>query len=406
MKQILLIISGGIAAYKSLELIRRLRQDHGVGVRCVLTKAGAQFVTPLSVASLSGEKVFTDLFSPEEEVQFGHIQLSRSADLIVVAPATADIMAKFACGLANDLASTLLLATDKPVLLAPSMNVKMWEHPATQENISRLKQRGVFFVEPGNGDLACGEVGAGRMAEPATLIAEILPLLSPSSLPKPLAGLKALVTTGPTIEAIDPVRYISNFSSGKQGYAIALALAHAGATVSVVSGPTTHEALPSHISISWVKTAQEMLKACQTHLPVDILVAAAAVSDWRVLHPADQKIKKTSDQQNFYLEFVRNPDILATIAQLPKKERPKLVVGFAAETENLLENAQLKRQQKKCDWILANPIDENNQPFANLNNKITFVTQNIQEDWPKMSKREVANKLVEKMVAFFKPSLH
>ncbi|HPI62987.1 MAG TPA: bifunctional phosphopantothenoylcysteine decarboxylase/phosphopantothenate--cysteine ligase CoaBC [Alphaproteobacteria bacterium] len=403
MKHILLIISGGIAAYKSLELIRRLRQDHDIGVRCVLTQAGGHFVTPLSIASLSGEKVFSDLFSADEESQFGHIQLSRSADLIVVAPATADIMAKLACGLANDLASTLLLATDKPVLLAPSMNVKMWEHPATQDNMHRLKQRGVFFVAPGSGDLACGEIGIGRMAEPATIIAEILSLLSPAFSLKPLTGLKALVTSGPTIEAIDPVRYLSNYSSGKQGYAIALALANAGATVSVVSGPS-HETLPPHIPVTLVQTAQEMLAACESYLPVDIMVAAAAVSDWRVAQPALQKIKKTSDQQNLHLELVRNPDILATIARLPKGQRPKLVIGFAAETENLVENAQSKRQKKQCDWILANPVDRDNQPFASLDNKITFVTGSSQEQWPKMTKQQIAIKLVEKIVAFFHSS--
>lgn len=402
MKQILLIISGGIAAYKSLELIRRLKQIHGMGVRCVLTEAGSQFITPLSLTAISGEKVFSHLFSPDDE-QFGHIQLSRSADLIVVAPATADIMAKLACGLANDLASTLLLATDKPVLLAPSMNIKMWEHPATQENITRLRQRGVFFTEPGSGDLACGEKGIGRMAEPHQIIEKIFSLLSPDFSAKPLAGLKALVTTGATHEAIDPVRFISNYSSGRQGCAIAEALSNAGAKVLIIAGKSVSY-FPSYIPITITKTAQEMFDACHKNLPVDIVVAAAAVGDWRLEETFAQKMKKNPAENTLTLKLIKNPDILASIANLPPDKRPKLVIGFAAETENLLENARLKHQQKKCDWIVANPVNQDEYVFNSFYNTVTVITHQEQEDWPKMTKREVANKLVEKIVAFFQSS--
>ncbi|MCF6292584.1 MAG: bifunctional phosphopantothenoylcysteine decarboxylase/phosphopantothenate--cysteine ligase CoaBC [Robiginitomaculum sp.] len=349
-RKVLLIISGGISAYKSLSLIRLLRKSE-ITVRVILTKAGKEFVTPLSVSALCGGKVYCDLFDLDDEAEMGHIELSRSADLLVVAPATADLMAKMANGLANDLASTCLLATDKPVLLAPAMNVRMWENAANQRNIQTLINDGSSLVGPNEGDMACGEFGLGRMAEPEEILAAIKASFSSGC----LAGKTALVTAGPTYEPIDPVRYLANRSSGKQGYAIAKSLADLGAEVTLVSGPVNITP-PSEVHLLQVETAQEMLVAAQKSLPVDIAIFTAAVADWRIDKPNDQKIKKQIGEPIPEMEFIENPDILAIISALPKATRPKLVIGFAAETENLLENAANKLSTKNCDWIIANDI--------------------------------------------------
>ncbi|MGH6892503.1 MAG: bifunctional phosphopantothenoylcysteine decarboxylase/phosphopantothenate--cysteine ligase CoaBC, partial [Dongiaceae bacterium] len=343
--RILLIVSGGIAAYKSLELIRRGR-DRGLSFRVILTRGGAEFVTPLSFSSLSGEKVYQELFSLTDEAEMGHIRLSREADLVVVAPASADLMAKMAHGLADDLASTALLATDKPVLVAPAMNVMMWANPATQANIATLKARGIHVVGPGSGDLACGEEGSGRLSEPHDILDAIEKLLGHERL---LSGLKALVTSGPTYEPIDPVRYIANRSSGKQGHAVAAALARLGAETLLVSGPT-HEADPAGVAVRHVETAAEMLAACEAALPVDVAVCAAAVADWRPAQPGNQKLKKNGATSGS-LELTANPDILATLSQ-SKKARPRLMIGFAAETEQVVKHAEEKLKRKGCDWIL------------------------------------------------------
>ena len=385
-QRLLLIISGGIAAYKCLELIRRL-QDHGVSTRVILTKSGSEFVTPLSISALSGEKVYQDLFDLTDEQEMGHIRLSREADLVLVAPATADILAKMAAGLANDLATTALLATDKPVMVAPAMNPMMWQHPATQANMETLKSRGIAVIGPEAGDMACGEQGSGRLVEPADLVQAVLSRLQQA---QTLAGKKVLVTAGPTIEPIDPVRYISNHSSGKQGYAIATALAAAGADVTLVSGPTKL-APPQGVNFVSVQTADEMLSASKAALPVDIAVFAAAVADYKVSNAASKKIKK-KDGKTPKLEFEANPDILATIAS-KKESRPDLVIGFAAETENLLENAQSKLIKKGCDWVLANDVAEETGTFGGDASEVHLVRSDGSESWRHQCKQATAHQL-------------
>lgn len=392
-KRILLIIAGGIAAYKTLELTRRLR-ERGALVRAVLTPAGEQFVTPLSVAALTEDKVFTDLFSLTDEAEMGHIQLSRDADLLVVAPASADILARMAGGMANDLATTVLLATDKPVLAAPAMNVRMWQHPATQANLACLKDRGVRFIGPNEGDMACGEYGPGRMAEPMEIVAEVANFFQVAS--GPLAGRRALVTSGPTHEPIDPVRYIANRSSGRQGHAIAAALAEAGADVTLVSGPVDLPA-PSGLVTVPVETAEQMLNACRAALPADIAVFAAAVADWRVVDAADQKLKKERDQKGPSLVLAENPDILATIS-VAGPERPALVIGFAAETEDIVAQAQAKRARKGCDWILANDVSPASGTFGGDRNTVHLITADGIEAWPSLTKRDVGRRLVQTIV--------
>ncbi len=367
-KRILLVISGGIAAYKSLELIRRLR-ERGAAVRRILTKGGAQFVTPLSVAALSESKVYQELFSLTDESEMGHIRLSRESDLIVVAPASADLLAKLAQGLADDLATTTLLAADKPVLIAPSMNTMMWAHPATQANIATLKSRGVLQVGPEAGDLACGEFGSGRMAEPMEILAAIEDYFGADA---PLSGRRALVTSGPTFEAIDPVRFIANRSSGKQGHAIAAALARRGAATVLVSGPTA-EPDPAGVEVRHIESAEEMLAACRAALPADIAVCAAAVADWRPAKPATQKMKKGAAEPPA-IALTRNPDILATLAA-PGNARPLVVVGFAAETEDLIANAKKKLAAKGCDLILANDVSAGSGTFGGAENTVHLVAR-------------------------------
>ena len=394
----MLIIAGGIAAYKSLELIRRLRTE-GAAVRCIMTAAAHQFVTPLSVSSLSEDKVYGDLWSLTDESEMGHIRLSREADLVVVAPATADLIARMAMGLADDLAATTLLASDKTVLIAPAMNAMMWAHPATEANLATLAARGVLRVGPGAGDLACGEVGFGRMAEPAEILAAIARCLAGD--PRVgqagrLAGKRALVTSGPTREPIDPVRYLSNHSSGKQGHAIAAALAALGAETVLVSGPT-QEATPPGVRLVSVETAEQMLAASEAALPVDVAVMAAAVSDWRVEAASVQKLKKDGKGAPT-LRLVENPDILARIAGL-RNNRPALVVGFAAETENVVANARVKRERKGCDWILANDVSPGTGTFGGERNRIHLVDGATLEDWPLMTKHEVAARLAERIAA-------
>ncbi len=394
-RRILLIISGGIAAYKALEFIRRLK-DRGCEVRCVLTEGGAQFVTPLSVAAISGEKVYMDLFSLTDEAEMGHIRLSREADLIVVAPASADILAKMATGIANDLATTALLATDKPVMVAPAMNIEMWAHPATRRNIATLLNDGIKVVGPADGDLACGEIGPGRMVEPEQLICAVAAQLTDGE-GKSLTGRKALVTSGPTREALDPVRYISNFSSGKQGHAIASALAALGAETTLVSGPT-QEPDPIGVTMVRVESAADMMTACEAALPVDVAVCAAAVSDWRAASRESHKIKKTGDTSPS-LRLAQNPDILASLAR-HQQHRPQLVVGFAAETENLLDNASEKRLRKGCDWIIANDVSESVGTFGASDNAVHVITDHGMAEWPRLSKLEVAERLGKSIAEF------
>ena len=391
-RRILLIISGGIAAYKSLDLIRRLR-ERGAEVRCIMTAAAKYFVTPLSVASLSEGKVYDDLWSLTDESEMGHIRLSREADLVVVAPASADLIGRMAAGLADDLATTALLASDKPVLIAPTMNLMMWEHPATQANLKTLEKRGIGRVGPGAGELACGEVGSGRMAEPLEIIAAIERALFGEA---KLAGRRALVTSGPTREPIDPVRYISNHSSGKQGHAIAAALAALGADTVLVSGPT-QEPAPAGVKLVPVETAAEMLAACELALPVDVAVMAAAVADWRVESASLHKLKKDGGGLPV-LQLVENPDILSRIAQRGN-DRPALVIGFAAETDDVVDNARLKRQRKRCDWILANDVSPGTGTFGGDRNRIHLVDAQGVEDWPIMTKTEVAARLAERIAA-------
>jgi phosphopantothenoylcysteine decarboxylase/phosphopantothenate--cysteine ligase len=397
-KRILLIVAGGIAAYKSLELVRRLR-ERGAAVRAVLTAGGAQFVTPLALASLTEDKVYQDLFSLTDESEMGHIELSRAADLLLVAPATADLMAKMANGLADDLASTALLATDKPVLLAPAMNLRMWLHPATQENLHKLETRGALRVGPNEGDMACGEYGPGRMAEPLEIVAAIEAHFEGRG---PLKGRRALVTSGPTFEPIDPVRFIGNRSSGKQGHAIAAALAHLGAAATLVTGPTA-ERDPLGVSVVHVERAREMLDACLAALPVEVAVCAAAVSDWRPAEIAEKKIKKDGGKPPA-LDLVENPDILATLSHVDNR-RPRLVIGFAAETDALLAHAEAKRRRKGCDWILANDVSAGSGTFGGEANTVHLVTAEGIEHWPRLGKAEVAERLALRIAAALEGSV-
>ena len=391
-KRILLVVTGGIAAFKALELVRLIKAS-GINVRVVLTESGSKFVTPLSIQALTEDKVYTELFSLTDESEMGHIQLSRDADLILVAPATANILAKMRAGISDDLASTVLLATDKPVLVAPSMNVRMWEHAATQDNIGVLIKRGIEVLGPDVGAMACGEFGAGRMCEPAEIVQHVLSFLS---LNKSLEGKTALVTSGPTLEPIDPVRFISNRSSGKQGYAMASALSKHGAKTTLVTGPTNLRD-PLGVKVIKIETAADMLQACLDSLPADIAICAAAVADWHVVNNSEQKIKKRDTGSVSILELNENPDILKTLSQLDSN-RPDLVVGFAAETENLLNNAVKKRKNKGCDWILANDVSESTGTFGGENNLVHLITDKGHEEWPLMLKEDVAIRLVEKIV--------
>jgi phosphopantothenoylcysteine decarboxylase/phosphopantothenate--cysteine ligase len=390
-KKILLIVTGGIAAYKSPDLVRRLRQ-RGAQVRCVLTAGGAEFVTALALGAVSEDKVYETLFSLTDEDEMGHIRLSREADVILVAPATANILAKMASGIADDLASTALLATDKPILAAPAMNVRMWENPATRENLGVLAERGVGFIGPEEGDMACGEWGLGRMSEPDR-IAEAIEDFFRQGLP--LDGARALVTSGPTEEAIDPVRYIANRSSGKQGHAIAGALARLGAATTLVSGPS-HQPDPAGVKVVKVRSAVEMLDACESALPVDVAVMAAAVSDWRVKTVATEKIKKTGAKRPPTLTLVENPDILARLGNAGNS-RPRLVIGFAAETSDIIANACLKRERKGCDWIVANDVSPETDTFGGDANTVHLITADGVEDWPRMAKTAVAERLAERV---------
>ena len=393
-REILLIIGGGIAAYKSLDLIRRFK-ERGALVVPVLTKGGSEFVTPLSVTALAGEKLYSDLFDLGDEAEMGHIQLSRAADLVVVAPATADLMGKMASGQANDLATTLLMATDKRVLIAPAMNVRMWDHASTQANAERLKKDGVLFVGPNDGNMACGEFGPGRMAEPMEIVEAVEDIL----LNGPLKGRHIVVTSGPTHEPIDPVRYIANRSSGAQGTAIANALAGLGATVTFVTGPARHP-WPNGCKIVPVETADEMMAAVDAALPADAGVFAAAVADWKVTSASNQKIKKTKDGLP-ELSFAENPDILRTVSSL-KGNRPALVVGFAAETNDVLENATAKRKRKGCDWIVANDVSPETGIMGGNENDVTLISNEGADNWPRMSKEEVAHQLADKIATALK----
>jgi phosphopantothenoylcysteine decarboxylase/phosphopantothenate--cysteine ligase len=388
--RILLIIGGGIAAYKSLELIRELGR-RAIASRAILTKAGAEFVTPLSVSALSGEKVYSELFDLTDETEMGHIELSRSADLVVVCPATADLMAKAAAGLANDLASTTLLATDKPVLMVPAMNVRMWEHAATRRNVARLRADGVRVVEPDIGPMACGEFGPGRLPEVLAIVREIEAALAPPS--KRLAGLHALVTAGPTREPLDPVRYISNHSSGKQGYAIASALAAEGARVTLVSGPVALKA-PDGVTFVPVETAREMLKACEDALPADVFVSVAAVADWRPVKAAPKKLKLKGQGEAPAIQLTENPDILRTLSS-KRKGRPRLVIGFAAETHDVQQLAVEKRARKGCDWIVAN--DVSGDVMGGDQNEVYLITPDGAEHWPRLGKDEVSRRLATRV---------
>ncbi|MBM3619762.1 MAG: bifunctional phosphopantothenoylcysteine decarboxylase/phosphopantothenate synthase [Alphaproteobacteria bacterium] len=423
-KRILLILSGGIAAFKCHDLIRRLR-ERGASVRCVLTPAAARFVTPLSLQALSEDKVYSDLFSLTDESEMGHINLSREADLLVVAPASANILARMAQGLADDLATTVLLATDKAVLVAPAMNVRMWLHPATRANVATLRSRGVAFVGPNEGAMACNEFGPGRMSEPLEIVAAIeayftgrLPAAEPPPLisgpsvirmpPEPMGGAiahrplmsrRAIVTSGPTREAIDPVRYISNHSSGKQGHAIAGALAALGAEVTLVTGPVG-VADPAGVKVVRVESADDMLAACRAALPADIVVCAAAVADWKVRNAANGKLKKVPGAAPPALELVPNPDILASLAA-SGPQRPALVVGFAAETENVVANAVAKRERKGCDWIVANDVSPATGTFGGDRNTVHLVTASGVEAWPTLAKDAVAEELARRVVRHF-----
>ncbi len=411
MKRVLLIIGGGIAAYKVPELVRSLR-GHGLAVRCLMTAAAEQFVAPLSLASLSGDKVYENLFDLTDETEMGHIQLSRDADLILVAPATADLMAKAAQGIANDLASTTLLATDKPVMLAPAMNVRMWEHAATQRNLAQLKQDGIAIIGPDKGDMACGEHGFGRMSEPNEIAAHAAAMLNaPDTADAPcLSGRKILVTAGPTHEPIDPVRYIANRSSGKQGYAIAEALAALGADVHLVSGPTALND-PAHVTTHRVETAQQMYDACHDLLPLDSAVMTAAVADWRPDTYGTQKIKK-SDQPIDHISLRETPDILASLADTAQK--PDLLIGFAAETHNVEAYATDKLSRKKCDWIVANNVatDGTGAPEETIeggvmggdDNAVTLINSTGAEAFGRMSKIATAQKLAARIADYFKDS--
>ena len=396
MKKILLIVSGGIAAYRSLDLIREIKR-RGDDVTCVLTKSATKFVQPLSFASLSQNKVYTDLFDIENESKIGHIKLSRDSDLIVLAPATANILAKMVHGISDSLATSILLANNKPLLIAPSMNVKMWNNPATIENVKSLKNNGHIFVGPDDGEMACGEVGSGKMSKVEEIYKEISYLINSA----PLKGKKALVTSGPTIEPIDPVRFISNRSSGKQGHAIASLLSKLGAETHLITGPVNIP-YPDNVKVTEINTANEMLKACMNSLPVDISIFAAAVSDWRVANQSSKKIKKSENKNkdmNILLE--QNPDILKTISE-NNKNRPELVVGFTLETENLIKSAKSKMIKKSCDWIIANNHIQNNESvFDNDMNEVSFLTNNLEENWGLISKKSVAEKLCSKIIDYF-----
>lgn len=397
-KRVLLIIAGGIAAYKSLELIRELSRK-GIRSRCILTRSGQEFVTPLSVSALSGEKCFTELFDLDDEADMGHIQLSRSADLVVVCPATADLMAKAASGLANDLASTTLLATDKPVLMVPAMNVRMWQHKATQRNVETLRADGVNVMDPDSGEMACGEFGPGRLPEVPAIVAQVEAMLEGGDIvdfaARPLAGRHALVTAGPTREPLDPVRFLSNHSSGRQGYAIARALAEAGARVTLVTGPVSL-APPAGVELVPVETARDMLAACEAALPADVFVSVAAVADWRPSRAAAKKmkLKEGTGDPHPTLELSENPDILATLSR-KKKRRPGLIIGFAAETHDVEALAVAKLKRKRCDWIVAN--DVSGDVMGGLENQVSLVTQSGIEHWDRMDKGKVAYRLVERI---------
>ncbi|MDA8253693.1 MAG: bifunctional phosphopantothenoylcysteine decarboxylase/phosphopantothenate--cysteine ligase CoaBC [Rhodospirillales bacterium] len=393
-RRLLLIVAGGIAAFKALELVRLLKRED-CAVTAVLTAGGAQFVTALSLQALTEARVYTDLFSLTDESEMGHIQLSRAADLVVVVPASADLLAKMAAGLADDLASTLLLATDKRVLVAPAMNVRMWQHPATVANMASLAARGVAVVGPEEGAMACNEFGPGRLAEPPTILAAIADLLAPPA--QPLAGRHVLVTSGPTHEPIDPVRYLANRSSGRQGHAIAAALAELGARVTLVSGPVAI-ADPPGVAVRHVESATEMLAACEAALPADAAVCAAAVADWRVAQAAGQKIKKTPGGAPPALALLPNPDILATLAA-PGPLRPRLVVGFAAETQDLEQHAADKRRRKGCDWIVANDVSAEGGAMGGAENEVHLLTQAGFEHWPRAAKAEVARRLAQRIAA-------
>lgn len=393
-RRILLIIGGGIAAYKSLDLIRRLR-ERGAAVTPVMTRAASEFLTPLSVAALAGEDVHADLFDLTREAEMGHIQLSRVADLVVVAPATANLMAKMAGGHADDLASTLLMATDTPVMIAPAMNVRMWDHAATQRNLATLRGDGIMVVGPNEGDMACGEYGPGRMAEPLEIVAAIEGALSDG----PLKGRRVLVTSGPTHEPIDPVRYIANRSSGAQGTAVAEALRDLGAEVVFVTGPADAPR-PTGVQVVEVESAREMREAVMAALPVDAGVFAAAVADWRVKSTSASKIKKTAGQLPV-LEFEENPDILRDVSALTDG-RPRLVVGFAAETDDVVANATAKRARKGCDWIVANDVSPATGIMGGTENAVVLITAEGAEEWPRAAKRDVARKLADRIAEALK----
>ena len=400
-KRILLIVGGGIAAYKSLDLVRRLK-ERGASVRAILTKDGAAFITPLSLSVLTGEKTFTELFDLKDEAEIGHIRLSREADLVVVAPATADLLAKMAQGLATDLASTVVLATDKTVLAAPAMNVRMWQHPATRRNLATLRQDGIRFVGPDEGEMACGEYGPGRMAEPQAIVAAIEKILGEGAEPRAgatpirsLAGMRVLITSGPTHEPIDPVRYIANRSSGKQGHALARAAVSLGADVTLVTGPVSLPD-PDGVRVVRVETAEEMLAAALASLPADIVICAAAVADWRAAGATTQKLKKEGGATS--LRLTENPDILATLAK-PGPKRPRLVIGFAAETEKLIANASEKRRAKGADWIVANDVSPGTGVMGGDGTQIHLVTAAGVEDWPPLSKDETAMRLLARAAA-------
>ena len=395
MKKILLIVSGGIAAYRSLDLIREIKR-RGDDVTCVLTKSATQFVQPLSFGALSQNKVYTDLFDLESETNIGHIKLSRDADLVVLAPATANILAKMSYGISDSLATSILLANNKPLLVAPSMNVKMWNNPSTINNIEKLKKYGHIFVGPDKGEMACGEVGSGKMSKVEDIYKEIELLLCPG----PLKGKKALVTSGPTIEPIDPVRFISNRSSGKQGHAIAERLSKLGADTHLITGPVNIP-YPDNVSVTEVNTAEEMLNSCKDAIPVDISVFAAAVSDWKISKFSESKIKKSFSDENMTLSLKQNPDILKTISET-NINRPKLVIGFTLETENLIKSARKKLLNKSCDWIIANNhIQKNQSVFNNNMNEVSFLTNESEENWGLISKKSVAENLCNKIVKFF-----
>ncbi|MBB54951.1 MAG: bifunctional phosphopantothenoylcysteine decarboxylase/phosphopantothenate--cysteine ligase CoaBC [Magnetovibrio sp.] len=397
-KRILLIVAGGIAAYKTPDLVRRLR-ERGATVRCILTSSGAQFVSPLTLGAISEDRVYDNLLSLTDEYEMGHINLSRQADALLVAPATANLLAKMAQGLADDLATTVLLATDKPVLAAPAMNVQMWNHPATQVNLNTLASRGVKLIGPNEGDMACGEYGMGRMSEPLEITTTLEDFFAAN---KRLAGRRALVTSGPTYEPIDPIRYIANRSSGKQGHAIARALSNLGTKTTLVTGPT-QQPDPPGVQVVHVESARQMLAACEAALPADIAVCAAAVADWRIDTEANQKLKKEAGSHPSPLVMVENPDILQTLSNT-KTTRPGLVIGFAAETQNVIVNAKSKLAQKGCDWIIANNVSSEIGTFAGEANTVHLVTSEGVEDWPRLSKVEVGRRLADRIADTFETS--